>query len=343
MIFSIFPVATVSLQSDTPRIVEQFRGELGYFESGPMTKTDICVCPNESIRNIRINYENILEQLSVEYPPNCNEKLLWNKVEQLIKLKALMRDFLFVHSMAVDYLGKGLLFSGGIKTGKTKLLIELLRREALLISDDFTIISTEAIMHSYPPQKMDVASYHFKLFPKLNNELSLKQRVQLSCVGILIKVLDILPETRITDLMRAAVATKDVVYLDIDRLYDVTVQKTCSIDSVFFIRQGEKFEVNKLSLEQCINKVIASTLTEHMGFIKDFLEYNYEKPVSSNAMDFVLNIGILARVLLERGLSKAKYYELSLPGKFHPRMVIDDIQNIIGNNDHPNIENAIIV
>lgn len=124
----------------------------------------------------RISFNTLLTDATTELllSPTIAAQTVVTLVESLVHLALIRLGRTFVHSSAVTYHGKGIVFSAWAHTGKSNIVLGLLGRGAGYLADDWSIIAPDTI-YAYP-KSLNLFDYNFKHYPELKKTVPLGLR-----------------------------------------------------------------------------------------------------------------------------------------------------------------------
>lgn len=103
----------------------------------------------------------------VEVAPDFDPiRLVGYILEPLLRIRALLRGHVFVHSSAVVVQGQAVLFPAWGNTGKTNLMLEFAEAGAIPLSDDWAVVFRDGGVAGYP-RPINLMNYNLDVFPTL--------------------------------------------------------------------------------------------------------------------------------------------------------------------------------
>jgi hypothetical protein len=106
---------------------------------------------------------------------NSLKYLFFNFLEPIINYKLIDKGFCLIHSSCFIFRGKGYLVNAYPSSGKTSILLKMLKKGADYLSDEMTIISKNGFSYSYPtPISLHDYNFNKNLSRNLNKKMIIK-------------------------------------------------------------------------------------------------------------------------------------------------------------------------
>lgn len=110
--------------------------------------------------------------------------LLKDIIEPLMLLHILPKGYSFLHASAVTKNNKSLIFTAFSGTGKTNLLVSLLKDGYFFLADELPLISKEGVVYPYP-KPLSICSHNIKVNPWLTEVISNKNFIKKQKIRLL--------------------------------------------------------------------------------------------------------------------------------------------------------------
>lgn len=302
MFFNLHGLVSLELVDEPDRIGEYFRRRLWFFETDLFDKEpDIrivfthridlgkgirfignksgttAIFDSSSICITSLNKKvSILLKTSARrrYEVTCeigiNKEQLFNLVLSfLIQPVLLSKDSTLVHSSSVYFNDQGLLFAAWRDTGKTTVVLKLLSEGAAYVSEDFTIVTKNGTMFSYP-EPMNLTRPHMLKDVKVSwKKLLLSQylsrrmlKSSLLAIGRILQKVPLFPVGGLgTLLFQLGDDIQLSIVLPVKELFpQAEVVESCPIHSVFLIIRTEEDEIRieQKDTEFILDKLVSS-------------------------------------------------------------------------------------
>lgn len=98
---------------------------------------------------VRIDAPYSADACEFQVAERIDGELLEEFLEMLVRSEALRQGMVFIHSSAVAVRGQGVVLSAWRRTGKTEVMLEMVRRGHAYVSDDWSILSQEGNLHAF--------------------------------------------------------------------------------------------------------------------------------------------------------------------------------------------------
>ncbi|MFC1662945.1 hypothetical protein ACFL04_02125 [Patescibacteria group bacterium] len=108
-------------------------------------------------------------------------------LEPLMQFYITFKKALFIHASAVKLNQHGVVFSAWAHTGKSNLVLGMLKRGAGYLADDWTIIDEDNI-YAYP-KSLNLFNYNFKHYPELKKKAPKKLRALFALNSLVLKTM----------------------------------------------------------------------------------------------------------------------------------------------------------
>ena len=272
--------------------------------------------PNHEM--VRIDFANFDKGTTVlKVSPDFNQHFLYIIVLYLISFKAILHGAVFCHASAVNYRGKTMLFPAWRHTGKTNLMLALLKAGGELIADDGVLLFENGEILSYS-KRIHLLYFNFLANPNLYTKIDTATKSLLGFVentrnGIYdisegtIEVIKKLIRVRLPNSEISGIEHKPIRYN-----CDVIINLNKNLGSV-----PSKTTLVPIELGQLATKMTGSTIFELSHFLT---AYHAQALSEANVVSSLSNSSILINGIITEGLSMvSNHMELS----FHEHIDTD--------------------
>lgn len=350
LFFNIHNIFKFSIKGEiTPKLEKFFDKELEYFKSKEIpVDLEIALVPKIADPDIVLfhNYGRDKDYFYTRDPFSrkvgifSNSKiiveskidsgwLLKDIIEPLMLLRILAKGYSFLHASAVTKNNKGLILSALPETGKTNLLVSLLKSGYFFLADEMVLISKDGVVYPYPKPLLIYPS-NIKTNPELldvvsNNNFIKKQKIRLffpfykiqnthylqypkSLISRVIQI-GLVGLGKITFLRSFSIRPKDI---------GAKIGVLSKIDKVFLLLSSDKLtepEIKEVKDKRLFaTQLWANILGEKNNFfIKTVLTYSFGFP-EKKAMIGDENLK-LGEEVIYNALKNVNCFQLTLPKK----------------------------
>lgn len=224
--------------------------------------------------------------------------LLRDVIEPIMRYKLTFKGFSFIHSSCVSDDDYAYIFSACKGVGKTSTAMNLIEKGLKLFSDDFTILSKEGVVYSFPCA-IRLHGYNIDACPFLKNKLKSKDRLCISIKELIYKISNYY-----------ANITHDVNINDIFSEVQIGLVRSLGMIILFTKTNGDVIKIKSADSAELIQQLIIINKFEMSNFLYYLLAYTYVYPNSkaniyweSEADNFSI-------------ISKIPCYEIEIPKKY---------------------------
>ncbi len=357
LFFNIHNIFKFSINGEIlPQLEKFFNKELGYFKSKKTSvDLEIELIPKISDPNITFppnygrdkDYFYTRDPLSNKVGIFSNSKviaeskidsgwLLKDIIEPLMLLCILPKGYTFLHASAVTKNNKSLIFSAFPETGKTNLVVSLLKTGCLFLTDELILVSKDGIAYPYP-RPLSIYPYNIKANPWLIDIISNKNFIRKQKIKFLFPLYKIqnayclkYPKSLILRVIKMGL--KKIAF----RNFPINVKDIGAeigipsrVDKVFLLLSSDKLtkpEIKEIKDKRLFaTQLWANILGEKNNFfIKTSLAYGFGFP-EKKAMIGDENLK-LGEGLIYNALNCAQCFQLTIPKKVPFKEVFQECQ-----------------
>lgn len=240
-------------------------------------------------------------------------------LEPLARVRALLAGHVFVHSSAVAKDGQGWLFPAWGNTGKTNLMLQLLRGGSSIVSDDWSVILNSGHLAGYP-RPVNLLNYNFDMFPELRQLVSRQRRCALwldrrvravrlgpSGGGALMlrlremaeRMLEVLSNSRLPVEAAGPAERKAILLGAIVELHKVN-DPVCQ-------------DAEPLAIGELARRATACFTFEHTRFFQRLAEFAYVSPSGGHLAQEIIRTYHLSLIRVLEALGPSRLFTLGIP------------------------------
>lgn len=248
----------------------EFYSEMKTFEAKKLGNADLKIIASEKDMPIKLRGSNMGIKLPfggkdniVEYNPGISGSYILYMIEPLFDWK----DRCFIHAGAVAKNGKAILFpaSGGV--GKTRSVLELLKKGYWYLSDDWLIIGNKKA-YIYP-KSLHIFDYNLKDKEIRKKVLGWKSGFYMAYFGFLDSIKDLFNNRYINIIVDRI---KPCFNVDIRKLYPNTkVISSADIDQVYYLTKHKE----KINSEKLAEKMALMNKIERAYFYEEYNKFAF--------------------------------------------------------------------
>jgi len=254
-------------------------------------------------------------------------------IEPIVKSLILDQGSVFIHSSSAVIHEQGVLFSAWAHTGKTNVILGLLKRGACYLSDDWTI-ANNSTRFAYP-KSLNLFSYNFVHYPELRKNIPGKLKFLFGVSSMIIAMLK--PFCRGHSLLshyanavRETLDAKAHVRIPLNRAYpDIKMPAQASLTKLFLVQrhQEKKVVFEPLSPEDYAARMSACLKYERRDFEG---WYSMSKFADKNIYsEFVESLDKKEQDLLVQIASQHPPMKFLLPDLSPMKEVVDQVEALI--------------
>jgi hypothetical protein len=239
--------------------------------------------------------------------------LLRDILEPLMRYKLTFKGFSFIHSSCVGDRDNAYLFSACKGVGKTSTAMSLIERGLKLFSDDYTILSKNGDVFSFPCA-IRLHGYNLDACPFLKNKLSLSNRFRIGIKEFIYNLS-----------FHYANITQDVNIREIFSEAEIGIKSPLKMLILFTKTNGDDISIKCANSAELIQRLIIINKFEMSNFLDYLQAYSYADPTNNATLywDYeAKNFQIL---------SKIPCYEIAIPKKYTPQ-VFKSVEDFIAQN-----------
>lgn len=242
-------------------------------------------------------------------------------MEAIIRYKLVMnKNTLMLHSAGVKYKNLVIAFPAWGGTGKTNLLLALLKKGAEFYSDDLLFLNDSSIISSYV-KPLNLFNYNLEWFPDIKVKMSYKKKILIK----LMEQIHCLHQFTFSHLNPDSIIVKSLGVFDkyskgITNIkvpvYEVfpmnKIGKNDYLNVIIHLVRSDvnKPKIEKVGLDSFIESIDGCHKEEWIRFNK---YHNMFKYLSGESIDIVHNIGIKEKEIMRKSLKDTPIYFLYVP------------------------------
>lgn len=238
--------------------------------------------------------------------------LLRDVLEPIMRYKLTFKGFSFIHSSCVSDDNYAYIFSACKGVGKTSTAMNLIEKGLKLFSDDYTILSKEGQVYSFPCA-IRLHGYNIDACPFLKNKLNFKDRFGISIKKMIYTISNYY-----------ANITHDVDINDIFSEVEIGLKRPLGMVILFTKTNEDVVSIKSADSTELIQQLVVINKFEMSNFLYYLLAYAYADP-NSNA-----NIYWESEADNFSILSKIPCYEIRIP-KEYTQDVFKNVERLITN------------
>ncbi|MBW2989885.1 hypothetical protein KY358_06230, partial [Candidatus Woesearchaeota archaeon] len=263
-----------------------------------------------------------------------DRSLFFSMMEQIIAYKLLGKNAVFVHSSGIVHKGEGNIFIGWKGTGKTRILIELLKKGSYL-GDDWVILSKKRIFPYFRPIRL--YGKEVKDNSSILKKKKVKEKILLNLSLGANRLLEVMPSSFSSKLKAASYSIKKARGLSEKKwlanipLDAVPKGKKAQIKNVFLLKKttGAKVAIRKAAFKDVCESIVSSIRYETSTILDYYLMFKFSFPKKNNIL-FEKSGEIMGKIL-EGCLSRSDIYVVSLPEEMRIKQIKEEFLDVFFN------------
>lgn len=326
--FNIHNLITFSIEGTNKRIINHIEKEFAFFKTDEHINPDIKVIVTDFIPElkncyfinsqyyIKDNYlycedrqkfvewklciKNISTKPVIYFNGNLFSELFLRDyiLDPLISYKLCQHGIFFLHASSISIEGKGFVFTGPPRVGKTSLSLYLAEKNNSFLSDEISIISSKGIVYSYP-SPIRIYYDNLKCNKNLYKKMPLNEKFMLNLKNIIQKL--------------SLNYIKIPHFIFAEKCFDI-VGKKIPIYSIYLLSITNKDNTNLLqdiNKEQFINSLVQINKQQFYRFSEYLSAYSFINP----KFDIKTYWSTMESNIREC-LNLINYFELEIPSSF---------------------------
>lgn len=260
--------------------------------------------------------------ISIEVESGCDPSVLYYYiVEEIIRYKLITeKDTIMLHSSAVKYKDNIIVFPAWGGTGKTNLVLALMRRGAEFYSDDLLFLNNYGYATPYV-KPLNLFNYNLQWFPDIKSQIGIKKKVIIKTTEVIVSMNNrlsrfihpdnlFLKGLKIIDKYSKGITN---IKIPIFKLFpNIKIGQISEVDSIIHIVRSDTVE--PILQEMDINKFIETMEGCHKEEWTRFSTYqNMYQYLSGNSISVDTNIAQKEKQILESALKNRTVNTLKIP------------------------------
>lgn len=277
---------------------------------------------------VTVPFESIGGACTLRCSPDVNVRRLFiDLVRPMFHLALLRKGAVAIHSSAVVYEGKGVLFAGWSESGKTEAMIGFLNAGAQFVSDKWTIVSGDGSSACHFPTPITIRGWMLEYLPRLGHSISARDRWR-SRVGSRLDAL--LPSPigsgaagmigRAASFLRPAAGLASRVSVTPAQLTSSTgsASPTVPLDRIFLLVTSSTpgISVQPVSPDQVASRLADCAQYERRAFFGLYDRFRYSFPGRANTL--IEEAREREKEMLARALHDRAMFQVESPFPFDP-------------------------
>lgn len=322
-------VSLIATPEDLPASSAYRLGNAGDYQECEFGDSDFCIRNGGKV--LCIPFESIGTTCQVRYTPGFGLRKVFRYVRPILHLSLLTKGALAIHSAAMLYNGKGILFAGWAESGKTEAMMGFLSRGASFVSDKWTILQEDGSAICNFPTPITVRKWVLEHLPDVAKNLTPLERWRLRIGALASALADgaeranrIKTAGTVARIIRPALERGGRVTVTPSRLFrkegddSWSFSPSAPLDKLFFlITTNEKeISVRPASAADVVQRLVDCAQYERRHLLGLYTKFKYAFPDKRSAI--IEEAREREASMLMKALASKEIFLVELPFPFDP-------------------------
>lgn len=309
-------------------------GNAGDYQECAFGDSDFCI--RNGGKTLCIPFESIGTCCEISYTRGFSLGAAFNYVRSILQLSLLTKGALAMHSAAMLYNGKGILFAGWAESGKTEAMLGFLNGGATFVSDKWTIVKEDGSAIYNFPSPITVRKWVLEHLPELAKNLTPLERWRLGIGALANALADRAARSNRIELageaahfFRPALAVGGRVTVTPSRLFrkgdnvSWSLSHTAPLDKVFFLMttSGGRISVRPADSTRVVQRLVDCAQYERRRLTGLYTKFRYAFPDRRSAI--IEEARERETGMLMKALESKEVFLVEVPFPFDPMVVCE--------------------